>query len=84
MKTLERPSDNGHSAGRVETIIFDSKKSWLNVPLRWRAIAAAILIIALIAGGVLIYRAQTAGSVAYQTAPVAQQDLVQTVTAKHV
>ena len=81
MKILERPSDNGHTPGRVETIIFDSKKSWLNVPLRWRAIAAAVLVIAIIAGGVFIYRAQTAGSVAYVTAPVVQQDLVQTVSA---
>src|ERR1700722_19113633 len=78
MKTLDRPSDNGHVHGRVETIILDLKK-WPKRP--WRAIAAAVLILAIIVTGVLIFRAKTAGSVAYVTAPVAQQDLVQTVSA---
>jgi HlyD family secretion protein len=82
MKILERPSENGHATpGRVETITFESKKSWRNVPPRWRAIAAAILIIAIIVTGAVVYRTQTAGSVAYVTAPVVQQDLVQTVSA---
>src|ERR1700733_977673 len=79
MKTLERPSDNGHSSGRIETILFDSKTLWSKRP--WRAIAAAVLILAIIITGVLVYRARTAGSVAYVTAPVVQQDLVQTVSA---
>jgi HlyD family secretion protein len=79
MKTLERPSDNGHTSGRVETIIFDSKKMLSKRP--WRAIAAAVLIVALIVTGVLIYRVRSSGSVAYVTAPVVQQDLVQTVSA---
>jgi len=78
MKTLERPSDNGHTAGRVETIVLDIKK-WPKRP--WRAIAAAVLIVAIIVTGVLIFRARSAGSVAYTTTPIAQQDLVQTVSA---
>jgi HlyD family secretion protein len=78
MKTLDRPSDNGHTTGRVETIILDIKK-WPKRP--WRAIAAAVLIVAIIVTGVLIFRARSAGSVAYITTPVAQQDLVQTVSA---
>ena len=78
MKTLERPSDNGHTSGRVETISIDPKK-WSKRP--WRAIAAAILAVAIIVTGVLIYRVRSTGSVAYATAPVAQQDLVQTVSA---
>jgi HlyD family secretion protein len=78
MKILERPSDNGHPSGHVETVVIDPKR-WSLRP--WRAIAAAILIVAIIVTGVLIYRARSAGSVAYVTTPVAQQDLVQTVSA---
>src|SRR5665213_703111 len=78
MKTLDRPSANGHTVGRVETIILDIKK-WPKRP--WRAIAAAVLIVAIIVTGVLIFRARSAGSVAYITTPIAQQDLVQTVSA---
>jgi HlyD family secretion protein len=78
MQILERPSNNGHSPGVVETIKIDTKR-WPKRP--WRAIAAAVLIIAIIISGVLIYRAQTAGSVSYVTEPVVQQDLVQTVSA---
>jgi HlyD family secretion protein len=81
MNILERPSDNGHTTGRVETVILDVKpvKKWPKLP--WRAIAAAVLVLAIIVSGVLIYRANTAGSVAYVTSPIAQQDLVQTVSA---
>jgi HlyD family secretion protein len=78
MDTLEKPSSNGHTAGRVETIILDVKK-WPKRP--WRAIAAAVLIVAIIVTGVLIYRVRSSAAVAYVTAPVAQQDLVQTVSA---
>lgn len=78
MNILERPPTNGHTSGRVETILFDLKKGSKRP---WRAIGAAVLVIALILTGVLVLRARTTGSVAYATAPVAQQDLVQTVTA---
>ena len=80
MKTLDRPSDNGsHPVGRIETIIFDSKKIWSKRP--WRAIAAAVLAIIIIITGVIIYRVRTTSAVAYTTVPVVQQDLVQTVSA---
>ncbi len=78
MKTLERPSDSGQTRGHVETVSIDPKKSALR---SWRAAAAGVLIVAIIATSVLVYRARSAGSVAYVTAPVAQQDLVQTVSA---
>jgi HlyD family secretion protein len=78
MNILERPSSNGHTGGRVETILLDPKR-WSKRP--WRAIAAVVVIIALVVTGVLVFRARSAGSVAYATAPVAQQDLVQTVSA---
>ena len=78
MDTLERPSTNGHTSGRVETIVLDIKK-WPKRP--WRAIAASVLIIAIIVTGVFIYRVRSSTAVAYVTAPVAQQDLVQTVSA---
>jgi HlyD family secretion protein len=78
MKTLERPSDNGHAAGWVKTLSIDPKQ-WSKRP--WRAIAAAILVVAIIVTGVLIYRIRSAGSVAYVTTPLVQQDLVQTVSA---
>ena len=78
MDTLERPSTNGHTSGRVETIILDIKK-WPRRP--WRAIAAAVLVIAIIVTGVFIYRVRSSAAVAYSTTPVAQQDLVQTVSA---
>jgi HlyD family secretion protein len=78
MDTLERPSTNGHTSGRVETIILDIKK-WPKRP--WRAIAAAVLSIAIIITGVFIYRVRSSAAVAYITTPVAQQDLVQTVSA---
>ena len=79
MNILERPSANGHPSGRIETILLDAKKKWPKRP--WRAIVAAVVVIALIVTGVLIYRVRSTGSVAYVTTPVAQQDLVQTVTA---
>jgi HlyD family secretion protein len=78
MKILERPSSNGHTSGRVETILLEPKR-WSKRP--WRAVAAVVLIIALVVTGVLVFRARSAGSVAYVTTPVAQQDLVQTVSA---
>lgn len=78
MNILERPPTNGHTSGRVETILLDLKKGSKRP---WRAIAAAVLVLAIIVTGVLVYRARSAGTVAYLTAPVAQQDLVQTVSA---
>jgi HlyD family secretion protein len=84
MKTLERPSDNGHTTARVETITIDPIKrgsKFPNIPKLWRAIAAVVLIIAIITTGVLVFRARSAGATAYLTTPVVQQDLVQTVTA---
>jgi HlyD family secretion protein len=78
MHTLERPSTDGHASGRVETISIDPKR-WLKRP--WRAIAAVVLAVAVIITGVLVYRVRASGAVAYVTAPVAQQDLVQTVSA---
>jgi HlyD family secretion protein len=77
MKILERPPANGHSSGRVQTIILDLKRS----KRPWRAIAAAVLVLALVITAVLVYRVRTAGAVAYATAPVTQGDLVQTVSA---
>jgi HlyD family secretion protein len=79
MNILETPSSNGHSTGRVQTITIDPEHGRKKLP--WRAIAASILALAIIIAGVLIYRARAAGSVAYVTTPVVQQDLVQTVTA---
>ncbi len=79
MNTLERPSTNGHASGRVETIVIDPKKPWSKLP--WRAVAAAIVILALIITGVLVYRVRSSAAVSYVTVPVAQQDLVQTVSA---
>ena len=87
MNTLERPSDNGQTTARVETLTFDSKKrgpkfpKFPNVPKLWRAIAAAVLVVAIVVTGVLVFRARSAGATAYLTTPVAQQDLVQTVSA---
>lgn len=86
MKTLERPSGDGQTSARVETITFDAKRGpkFPNVPAipkLWRAIAAAVLVVAIIATGVLVFRARSAGATAYTTSPVAQQDLVQNVTA---
>jgi HlyD family secretion protein len=78
MNILERPSSNGHSTGRIETILIDARR-WSKRP--WRAIVAAILALAIIITGALIYRARSSNAVAYVTAPVAQQDLVQTVSA---
>jgi HlyD family secretion protein len=86
MNTLERPSDNGATGARVETITIDPKRGpkFPKLPafskLVWRIIAA-VLVVAIIATGVLIYRANSAGSIAYVTSPVVQQDLVQTVSA---
>jgi HlyD family secretion protein len=79
MNILERPSCNGHSSGHVQTLTIDPKPGRKKLP--WRAIAAAILALAIVITGVLIYRVRATGSVAYVTSPVAQQDLVQTVTA---
>jgi HlyD family secretion protein len=77
MKTLDRPSSNGH-AGRVETLLLDLKRN----KRPWRAILAAILVLALVATGILIFvRARSAGAVTYATTPVTQADLVQTVSA---
>ena len=89
MNTLERPTGDGAQAARVETLTFDSKRvskvpKFLNlskIPTLWRAIAAAVLIVAIVVTGVLVYQARATGAVAYQTTPVAQQDLVQTVSA---
>jgi HlyD family secretion protein len=78
MNILERPSSNGHTSGRVETILLNPKR-WSKYP--WRAIAAAVLIIAIIATGVLVFRARSAGKAAFITTPVVLQDLVQTVSA---
>jgi HlyD family secretion protein len=78
MNILERPSSNGHTSGRVETILLDPKR-WSKRP--WRALAAAVLIIALVVTGVLVFRARSAGAAAYITTPIVQQDLVQTVSA---
>lgn len=82
MNILERPSvnghGNGHSTGRIETVLIDAKR-WSKRP--WRAIVAAIVILALIVTGVLIFRARSSNAVAYDTAPVTRGDLVQTVSA---
>jgi HlyD family secretion protein len=77
MFTLERPSANGHTPGRIDTVIIDPQR--FRRP--WRAIAAAIVILAVIVTGVLVYRARSAAAVTYVTAPVTQADLVQTVSA---
>jgi HlyD family secretion protein len=45
------------------------------------AIAAAVLVIALVVGAVVIVRARSAAAVSYITAPVVKQTLVQSVTA---
>lgn len=82
MNILERPSTNGHGnghcTGRIETILIDARR-WSKRP--WRAIVAALLALAIVVTGVLIYRARSAGSVAYVTTPIIQSDLVQTVSA---
>ncbi len=75
MQTLERPSSNGHA--RVTTVSI--------APVRakrpWRTIIAAVVIIALVVTGALVYRSRAGAAVTYVTQPVSRQDLVQTVTA---
>jgi HlyD family secretion protein len=78
MHILERPSANGHTVGRFETIVLDSKKRFKRP---WHAIAAAVFVFALLAGGVLVVRARSANAIAFATTPVTQADLVQTVSA---
>ncbi len=77
METLERPHLNGNAGGGVRTILVTPK------PRRRRlfAIVAAVLAIALILSGVLIYRARTTAAPGYVSVPVTQGDLVQTVSA---
>jgi HlyD family secretion protein len=77
MHILERPSSNGHTGGRVETVVIEPKRNGRP----WRAIAAAVLALAIIVTGVLVYRARSASAVTYATTPVTQADLVQTVSA---
>jgi HlyD family secretion protein len=83
MKILEPPSTNGHTTARVETVTFERKRGpkFSSVPTVWRAIAAVVLVLAIVATGVLVFRARSAGATAYLTAPVVRGDLVQTVSA---
>jgi HlyD family secretion protein len=87
MNTLDRPVPDSATDAQVQTVTIDPKRGpkWSsNVPtvLRlWRAIAAAVLVIAIVITGVLVIRARSGAAVAYTTSPVVQQDLVQTVSA---
>ena len=76
METIERPHLNGN-AGGVRTILVTPK------PRRGRffAIVAAVVAIALVLAGILIYRARATAAPAYVSVPVTQGDLVQTVSA---
>ena len=75
MQTLDRPSANGHA--RVTTISIPPVRP----KRRWRVLIAIAVIIALVVTGALVYRSRAGAGVTYVTAPVAQHDLVQTVTA---
>ena len=75
MQTLDRPSPNGHA--HVTTVIIPPLRR--GVP--WRAIIAAVVAIALVLTGALVIRSRAAANVSYVTQPVAQNDLVQSVTA---
>jgi HlyD family secretion protein len=78
METLDRPSTNGHAAGRIEA--FRLVPARRNLP--WRRIVAALIALALVVAGALIFvRVRGAANVAYTTAPVTQGNLVQTVSA---
>jgi HlyD family secretion protein len=76
METIERPRLNG-TLPSVHS--FESRPK----PRRRRlyAILAAVLVVALIVTGVVVYRMQSTATVSYVTVPVAQRDLVQTVSA---
>jgi HlyD family secretion protein len=76
MKTLERPSSNGHAA-HVETLTVGRKR-----PTRpWRAIIAVVVAVALIVTTVVLVRNHASANVSYVTTPVLRGDVVQTVTA---
>jgi HlyD family secretion protein len=85
METLERPSTNGRkthtmaraSADLIETVVLAHAKG-KNV--RWRALAAIVLVLALVAG-VAVVRVRSSAVVSYETAPVVREDLVRSVTA---
>jgi HlyD family secretion protein len=78
METIERPRLNGTSQGAVHTVTVPGKP---RRPRMLRAAAAIVVVVALIVGGVLVYRARTAAAPRFVTVPVAQRDLVQTVSA---
>ena len=83
MQTLERPS-GGQNEATVQTITIDPKRSkfsFRKITGRWRAVIAAVLVLAILVTGVLVYRVRSSAAVSYVTVPVAQQDLVQTVSA---
>jgi HlyD family secretion protein len=75
MHIIDRPSTNGHAT--VTTVSIPPKR-----PARpWRIALVALVIVALVATGVLIYRARAGAGTGYVTQPLAQNDLVQTVSA---
>jgi HlyD family secretion protein len=87
MNTLDRPVPDSATDAQVQTVTIDPKRGpkWSSkfptVLRSWRAIAAAVLVIAIVVTGVLVIRARSGAAVAYTTSPVVQQDLVQTVSA---
>lgn len=80
MNVIDRPATNGATTS-TDGIRAASVKLKPRRNRRLYAIVAAIVIVALIAGGVFIYRARTAATATYVTIPAARQTLVQTVTA---
>ncbi|HMD01601.1 MAG TPA: efflux RND transporter periplasmic adaptor subunit, partial [Candidatus Baltobacteraceae bacterium] len=76
MFTLQRPAPNGRTA-HIESVILPEPRK----RRPWRIVLALALALALIAGTILALRMSAGSAVAYQTTPVVQADLVQSVTA---
>ena len=76
MKLLRPPSTNGHMA-TIETFALPAKPK----RRRWIAVVAAVLAVAIVVSSIVLVRARSAAAVTFTTVPVAQQTLVQSVTA---
>jgi HlyD family secretion protein len=78
MKTLELELPRLNGAPAPENPVTTKPKPRRRL---YYIIAAVVLGLALIATGIVVYQARTAATVSYVTAPIVQQDLVQTVSA---
>jgi HlyD family secretion protein len=76
MKLLRAPATNGRTA-TIETFALPAKPK----RRRWIAVVAAVLAVAIVASAIVLVRARSSAAVTFTTVPVANQTLVQSVTA---